>query len=68
LALEKLALPGSNVLIFEDSVSGLIAAEKAGCDSVAFKYEFNTNHDFSLVLMVITDFNTFLENYKTTLT
>lgn len=59
LALRKLGLPGSEVLIFEDSESGLIAAKRAGCDSVAFKHEFNSGHDFGLALAVITDFNAF---------
>lgn len=59
LALGKLNLPGSEVLIFEDSESGLIAANRAGCDTVAFKHEFNSYHDFSLALGVITDFNAF---------
>ncbi len=57
LALAELDLPGSEVLIFEDSVSGFIAAEKAGCDFVAYKHEFNTDHDFSEALRVITNFN-----------
>lgn len=57
LALEKLSLPASEVLIFEDSESGLIAAQKANCDSVAFQHEFNINHDFSLATQVISDYN-----------
>lgn len=61
LALEKLALPASELLIFEDSESGLIAAQKANCDSVAFQHEFNTKHDFSLATQVISDFNEFWE-------
>ncbi|MCY1723173.1 HAD family phosphatase [Prolixibacteraceae bacterium Z1-6] len=59
LALEKLALPASEVLIFEDSESGLTAASEAGCDVVAFQHEFNRNHDFSLANDVITNFNQF---------
>ena len=57
LALEKLSLASSQVLIFEDSKSGLIAAKNANCDSVAFRHEFNVNTDFSLALMVISDFD-----------
>ena len=60
LALEKLSLPSSEVLIFEDSNSGLIAARNANCDSVAFKHEFNANHDLSLAIQTISDFNEFL--------
>ena len=57
LALEKLSLPGSEVLIFEDSEPGLIAARKANCDSIAFQHEFNSRHDLSLAIRTISDFN-----------
>lgn len=57
LALEKLSLPSSEVIIFEDSEAGLIAASKSNCDSIAFKHAFNANHDLSLALRAISDFN-----------
>ena len=60
LALEKLSLPSSEVLIFEDSNAGLIAARNANCDSVAFKHEFNSNHDLSLAIQTISDYNEIL--------
>ena len=60
LALKMLSLPGSDVLVFEDSNAGLIAARKANCDSVAFQHEFNVNNDFSLAIQVISEFNQFL--------
>ena len=60
LALEKLSLPSSEVLIFEDSEAGLIAASKANCDSIAFQHEFNANHDLSLAIETISDFNEIL--------
>ena len=60
LTLEKLSVPSSDVLVFEDSKSGLIAATKANCDVVAFRHEFNVNNDFSLAIQVISDFNEFL--------
>lgn len=60
LALEKLSVSGSAVLVFEDSNSGLIAAQKAKCDSVAFLHDFNLNHDFSIAVQVISDFSEFL--------
>ncbi len=60
LALEKLDLSSAEVLIFEDSNSGLIAARKANCDSLAFKHEFNASHDLSLAIQTISDFNEFL--------
>ena len=56
LALNKLSLPSSEVLIFEDSEAGLIAARNANCDSIAFNHEFNTNHDLSLAIQSISDF------------
>ncbi len=60
LALEKLSAPSSDVLVFEDSKSGLLAAKKANCDAVAFRHEFNVNNNFSLAIQVISDFNEFL--------
>ena len=57
LALEKLSLSSSDVLIFEDSEAGLIAAKRANCDSIAFQHEFNMNHDLSLAIETISDFN-----------
>ena len=59
LAMEKLSLGNSEVLVFEDSNAGLIAAQKAMCDAVAFRHEFNTNNDLSLAIKVISDFNEF---------
>ncbi|RLD66206.1 MAG: HAD family phosphatase [Bacteroidetes bacterium] len=59
VALEKLAISNSEVLIFEDSNAGLIAAQKAMCDVVAFRHEFNTNNDFSSAIKIISDFNEF---------
>ncbi len=60
LALEKLSLPTSEVLIFEDSNSGLVAASKADCDTIAFKHEFNINHDLSSALQIISDYKELL--------
>lgn len=57
LALEKLSLPGSEVLVFEDSNAGLIAANKAHCDAIAFQHEFNTKNDLSLAIQVISNFS-----------
>ncbi len=55
-ALQKLSLPSSEVLIFEDSNAGINAAIKANCDVVAFEHEFNINNDLSLAIKVISDF------------
>ncbi len=57
LDLEKLSLSGSDVLVFEDSNAGLVAAKKANCDLVAFQHEFNVNNNFSTAIQVISDFN-----------
>jgi len=57
LAILKLGLPADEVLIFEDSYVGLIAAGRAGCDSIAFRHKFNVNNDLSMAVKVITDFD-----------
>ena len=59
LALERLSIPNKEVLVFEDSNAGLVAAQKAMCDSVAFRHEFNTNNDLSLAINEISDFKEF---------
>ena len=64
LALEKLSLSGSEVLIFEDSEPGLIAARRANCDSVAFQHEFNSKHNLSLSIRTISDFNEIFNDLK----
>ncbi|NOR74555.1 MAG: HAD-IA family hydrolase [Draconibacterium sp.] len=56
LALKMLSLPAFDVLVFEDSNAGLLAAKNANCDSIAFRHEFNVNNDFSLAIRVISDF------------
>ena len=56
LALKMLSLSGSDVLVFEDSNAGLVAAGKANCDTVAFRHEFNVNNDFGAAIQVIADF------------
>lgn len=57
LALEKLSLSSSVVFIFEDSNAGLVAANKANCDVIAFQHEYNANHDLSLAMETNSDFN-----------
>ena len=57
VALNKLGLRGAEVLVFEDSFAGLTAAHRANCDVVAFRHEFNANHDLSLALGVISDYS-----------
>ncbi len=57
LALNKLSLTSSEVLIFEDSNAGLMAAKSANCDAIAIEHEFNSNNDLSMSLKVIKDFS-----------
>lgn len=57
LAVRELNVQPEDVLIFEDSKVGLEAARRAGCDTVAFRHEFNVNNDLSMALMVIDDFD-----------
>ena len=57
LAIEKLRAAKDEVLIFEDSKVGLTAAKRAGCDTVAFRHEFNVNNDLSMAVKEITDFD-----------
>ncbi len=57
LAIKKLGLSAGDVLIFEDSHVGLLAAQNAGCDSVAFRHEFNVNNDLGMAVKVIEDFD-----------
>lgn len=59
LALKQMGLPGSEVLVFEDTSAGLRAATKAACDTIAIQHEFNTKNDLSLAIKVITDFDEF---------
>jgi len=59
VAIRQLRLPGSEVLVFEDSWAGVTAAHKANCDAVAFRHEFNSDHDFRLAVQVIADFSEF---------
>ena len=57
LALKHFSLSNSGVLIFEDSNAGLMAANRAGCDAIAFQHQFNINNDLSLAVQTISDFN-----------
>ena len=55
-AIGELNLKSQDILIFEDSNAGLMAAENANCDSIAFRHSFNINNDFRTALKIITDF------------
>jgi HAD superfamily hydrolase (TIGR01509 family) len=47
LALDKLALSKEQVIVFEDTESGLKAAYKAGLKSLVIRHSYNQSHDFS---------------------
>ena len=61
LALDQLSLSPSEVLVFEDSSAGIIAANRAQCDTIAFKHAFNANNDLSMAMKIITDYKEILE-------
>ena len=56
LALEKLKLEKNSVIVFEDSSSGLVAAQEAGCEVIAIRHAYNQHQDFSSALMEIESF------------
>lgn len=47
LALKKIGLPASDVVVIEDSRRGLIAAKKAGLDCIVIESEFSKYSDLS---------------------
>lgn len=47
LAVEKLGLPASQVLVFEDSDKGVQSAKSAGCKCIALLNDFTKSGDFS---------------------
>jgi HAD superfamily hydrolase (TIGR01509 family) len=55
-ALDKLGLQANDVLVFEDSYSGLNAARGAGCQVIAIRHNYNQKHDFSSALRAIESF------------
>ena len=48
LALERTLLPPEQVVVFEDSEVGLMAAQNAGINSLGIRHSFNQSHDFSI--------------------
>lgn len=57
LALDRLSLTSSEVLIFEDTQAGLLSAKGADCDAIAIEHEFNKNNNLNLSLKIIKDFS-----------
>lgn len=62
LALKKLSLSSSEVLIFEDTYAGLLSAKEANCDAIAVEHEFNANNDLSIAQRLIIDFSEVMNN------
>ncbi|CCD85630.1 putative phosphatase [Bradyrhizobium sp. ORS 285] len=56
LALSRLGVDATAVLVFEDSLAGLTAASSAGCGCIAIRHGFNTRHDFSAATREIRSF------------
>ena len=53
----KLNVASSDCLAIEDTMTGLQAAKKAGCFSVALQQPYNFHHDFSSADFVISSLN-----------
>jgi beta-phosphoglucomutase len=47
MALERLNIPKEQIVVFEDSEVGLIAAQNAGLISLGIRHPYNHSHDFS---------------------
>ncbi len=56
-ALSKLGVSAVDAIIFEDSHTGVLAAEASGCDVIGFRHNFNQNNDLSSTQQLITDFS-----------
>ena len=57
LALDRFGVKAAETLVFEDSNAGLIAASRAGCDTIAILHDYNIEHDLSVSLMQIKNFS-----------
>ncbi len=60
LALERLNLPDKNVVVFEDTEAGLVAANNAGLTSIGIRHSYNLSHDFSLAY---NEYSSFEDNF-----
>jgi len=60
-ALKKLNIKAKDALVFEDSFAGISAAQKAGCDVIAIKHEFNIKNDMSAAKTCLSDFKELLD-------
>lgn len=64
LALSKLSKNSKEVLVFEDSFAGIMAAKKAGCDVIAIRHQFNKKNNLDIAINVISDFNNIKNEVK----
>jgi HAD superfamily hydrolase (TIGR01509 family) len=64
LALEKMNLPKEQAIVFEDTESGLKAAENAGLKAIAIRHSYNQSHDFSSAVSQYVSFENDVEDIK----
>ncbi len=61
LSLERLGLMPDQVVVFEDSESGVQAAVAAGCPCVAIRHGLNAGHDFTGAVAILDSFESLLQ-------
>lgn len=59
LALKKLAITSKQAIIFEDSRSGVIAAQASGCEVIGFLHNYNQKHNLAELVPCIDSFNSY---------
>jgi HAD superfamily hydrolase (TIGR01509 family) len=68
LAMKKLSLAPEDVVVLEDTESGITAASKAGITSLGMRHTYNQTHDFSLAYNEYSsfenDFNMMKEDFN----
>ena len=65
LALDKISLNKKQVIVFEDTESGLRAADSAGLKSIGIRHSYNQNHDFSSAVSIYESFENDISEIKT---
>ena len=64
LALDMMDIPKKQVIVFEDTESGLKAAENAGIKSIGIRHSYNQSHDFSSAINEYVSFEDDIEDIK----
>lgn len=64
LALDKISLPKKQVIVFEDTESGLKAADSAGLKSIGIRHSYNQSHNFSSAIGEYESFEKDIEKIK----